>query len=412
MLATDRRLDRRVVFEAGILSEAGARVTIVSRDPDPGGRAGHALPAGVVTIQYQNMTGRPFPLRGLAVALWRRLSSRLPGDLAFAPHTGALLARAAALPADLVHAHDLDTLPAALSLKRSRGIPLVYDAHEFLSASVRRRLGDAPLAERLLSIERRLSSLADRRIAVTAPLSALMNSELREGPAFVAVENLPPAPDPEEFAAGRRLFAATVGEVPGGAGGAARFVDAGSVETFRNPSALFAAAKRLPPGREIWMARMGPEVALAERAAREAGGALRLFDPVPPRLLGGFLSGFHAGLVSISGIDRYYARMGPNRLYDCLCAGLPVVGDPSLLSVREALRAGAGIPVDMADPAALARELAGFPGSASRAALREAVARHEKTLRDRSRSALLRTFGEWLPGLRAAGKVSRPPFAA
>lgn len=396
MLATDRILDRRILFSAGILAESGATVTVLSRDPDPGGEAGHRIPRGVRCVPFGVRRAAPGMVRGAAVRLFRAFAARLPGDLPFAPPTRALLDAAAPHPADILHAHDLDTLPAAAHLARTRGIPFIYDAHEFAAASARRRLNDPALASRLLAAERRLSSAAAARIAVTAPLAALMASEMRTGAPFVPVENLPPPAHPDDLAEGVRRFEALLAALPPEPAGTLRLADAGSVERWRNPDALLAAARRLSPRARFYMARMGPDAARLERAA---AGLIRFYDPLPPRLLAGFLARFDAGLVSIRGIDRYYARMGPNRLYDHLAAGIPVVGDPSLLAVRAAIDAGAGLAVGMADPAALAAALPALADPGRVRAMRAAVIRHETALRERSRGVLVSIYRS----IRAAG---------
>jgi len=72
---------------------------------------------------------------------------------------------AMSLSFDVVHCHDLDTLPVGVRIKEATGKPLVYDCHEVFGYMIE---ADVPRAvvEYVFRLERRLAPEADRVIAV------------------------------------------------------------------------------------------------------------------------------------------------------------------------------------------------------------------------------------------------------
>ena len=72
-------------------------------------------------------------------------------------------------PFDIVHCHDLDTLPIGIKLKKKKGIPLVYDAHEIWGYMVSRDLPKI-WADYYLWKEKRIVKYVDKIITVNEPL--------------------------------------------------------------------------------------------------------------------------------------------------------------------------------------------------------------------------------------------------
>ncbi len=141
--------DPRVLKEARALRAAGHDLAIIGWDrsgrlplhEDRGGLAIHRI-----------RTDRPMRL------LWK--------DLFRNPVWWRRAARLALrLPFDVVHCHDLDTLPVGVRLKRATGKPLVYDCHEVFGYMIE---ADVPalVVNYTFRMERRLAPEADRVIAV------------------------------------------------------------------------------------------------------------------------------------------------------------------------------------------------------------------------------------------------------
>ncbi len=150
VLAKEPIHDSRVLREAGSLRHAGHEVSILAWD-----RTGR-MPR---RSDHQGLSIHRICTEGFLRALasdvlrnpiwWRRATRYARG-----------------LPFDVVHCHDLDTLPIGVRLKRVFGKPLVYDCHEIFRYMIK---DDVPrvVADAAFRLERRLAPHADRVIAVT-----------------------------------------------------------------------------------------------------------------------------------------------------------------------------------------------------------------------------------------------------
>ncbi|MDX6448182.1 MAG: hypothetical protein QOD08_645, partial [Gaiellaceae bacterium] len=94
---------------------------------------------------------------------------------------------------DVVHANDLDTLPAAALLARRSGARLVYDAHELYTTQE----PDPPRAHRRMSasLEGSLARRADVVSTVSAPIAEELRRRLRLEETPRVVLNCPPLVD-------------------------------------------------------------------------------------------------------------------------------------------------------------------------------------------------------------------------
>jgi len=162
--------DSRVLNEARALKKAGHEVTIIGWD-----RSGR----GERWLEHEGVPIYRVPTRGLMRALgkdlfrnplWWRRAFRL----------------AQTLPFDVVHCHDLDTLPVGVRLRQSVGKPLVYDCHEVFGYMIEL---DVPRAvvEYTFRMERRLAPYADRVIAVNDAVKTYI--DVASGKDSVVVRN-------------------------------------------------------------------------------------------------------------------------------------------------------------------------------------------------------------------------------
>jgi len=151
--------DSRVLKEARALQEAGIHVTIIGWDRS--GTLAHREERDSLEIHRVRTDGamRIVPKDLFRTPLWWRRAYRL----------------ARSIPFDVVHCHDLDTLPIGVRLKRATGRPLVYDAHEVFGYMIEK---DVPRAvvDYTFRLERRYAPQADRIIAVTDGVKAYVDA--------------------------------------------------------------------------------------------------------------------------------------------------------------------------------------------------------------------------------------------
>ncbi len=153
------KFDPRVLNEAKSLVGHGHQVTVIGWDRE------NEFPLsertdGVQVLRVRNTPWmRLLPWDLLRLRPWWRLAYRQ----ALAVHREARI--------DVVHCHDLDTLPTGVWLKRRLGVPLVYDAHEIWGYMV---AGDLPafVANHFLRKERRVLRHVDALILVSEPQKA------------------------------------------------------------------------------------------------------------------------------------------------------------------------------------------------------------------------------------------------
>ncbi len=125
---------------------------------------------------------------------------------------------------------------------------------------------------------------------------------------------------------------------------------------------------------------------LMARAAAEGLANLSFLDPLPKPRLAALLAGCQIGLHCLAPQPAFAEYTAPNKLMDCLAAGLPVVTNVPGHAARVVNEGPCGVAVPAADPAALGAALAGLAGHATRrqamgqAARQQAVRRWDRRL--------------------------------
>jgi glycosyltransferase involved in cell wall biosynthesis len=279
--------------------------------------------------------------------------------------------------ADVIHANDLDTLPAAAKLADDLHSRLVYDAHELYADFD----PDPPrLANALLSrMERRLARRADAVVTVSEPIAEELRRRLGVQP--IVVLNAPEL-DPRE--------------PPEPEAGQLRAVYQGAFGTGRPLEDLVEAV------------RLAPNVRLTLRVSRSAASLfdgmlpadvrerVDVHDPVGPHEVVAALHGHHAGLLFDRPITRNAELSAPNKLFEYLMAGLLVVA-PDLPGLRWLRDEELGVLFEPGSPQAFANALEGLHADPERLARLRANARSaavERYNAEAQRSALARAWGD------------------
>ena len=289
-------------------------------------------------------------------AATRLFGPRLHAAFAASQHLKALVyaTNAEALvvgPHDIVHAHDLHTLPAALRLAERFGARVVYDAHEYEPARVGR--ADAPTRALDDAFERACLRSVDAVVSVSDSICALY-AERFDGPFPTLIMNVP------EFGAG------SPGVVPvraqaGVAPGTPLVVFTGGVQ--RENRGLDKVLQALKHLEGVHLAVLGPrhvtnDLWLISAAARlGVRPRLHLLPPVPAADVPQAIASADAAICPIQDVSLSYRHAMPNKLFEAAFAGVPIcVSDlPDMRRFVEDM--GIGLAIDQTDPAAIAEGL-------------------------------------------------------
>lgn len=227
----------------------------------------------------------------------------------------------ARLRPDVVHAHDLDTLYAAVTYARWSGAKVVYDAHEL----ERHRNAEWTAARHLIidSLEKFGIRRADAVITVSEGIADWYAREYGTARPSVVL-NSPPlsaavvAGDPTEDLRGQLGLPAD-----------ARVVAyVGKVTRGRGVETLVGALEHLGP--DYHLVVLGPREsydAQIERLATTAGvrERLHLLPPVPSATVPRTIATADVSATPIENVCLSYDLALPNKLFDSLYAGVPVV---------------------------------------------------------------------------------------
>ena len=265
-------------------------------------------------------------------------------------------AAAAAPAADVYHGHDLTALPAAVRARARHGGHVVYDSHEsFMDSGTnvnRTSWGKAILRW----FERRQARHATALVTVNRSLGEIM------GPRFgikrvVVVYNTPARWDaPAERTTLIRDATGLPPDAPIALYHGAFFLHRGLEEL---------AAALLEPGMErvhaVYLGYGSQEAMLHEMAADPRyGGRIHVLEAVPPAVLPLWVASADVGVMPIQASTLNHRLSSPNKLFESLATGLPVVVSDFLEMRRIVLEdpdGPLGAVCDPADPASVARAI-------------------------------------------------------
>lgn len=279
--------------------------------------------------------------------------------------TMRLTAAALETPADVYHAHDLNTLQAGFRAARRHGARLVYDAHELYPELAGLGAREKARWDRL---ERFLINRPDAIIVPSASRADEFASRYFIKRPFI-VMNCPPAtaePDPASspLAALRRT-------------GESLLVYAGAFNANRGLENLIHAAGTIERARLV-MVGFGSLEGELRRLAAAQGDRVVFHRPVEHDKVVALAAGADVGLAPYLPVGLNNQLAAPNKLFEYLHAGIAIAGS-DLPDIRTVVRRHeVGAVFDAADPASIAsvvRELISSP---------EELARMKKRAREAS----------------------------
>ena len=332
---SDLNFDYRVFREASSLHQAGHQVSIVA-------------PAFATT-----------PLKGWddfevhLISMDRSRSLRLLYPLFWRRARRLLLS----VRADAYHAHDLDSLWPAARAARKRHVPLIYDSHEFWieqSSLVHRPSIRAFWAH----LERRLMRQVDRTITVSDSIARSLQ-ERYQLETVAVLRNLPLYRPPVES----RLIHAELDLDPG------RFIALyqGGFLTENGLAEQIEAFAEID-GVAFVLIGGGPCEAALKAQAWQAGLQEKVYfiPRVPFGELHTYTCAADLGLCLIKGTGKSFYYSMPNKMFEYMMAGLPVLASdfPEMRSVIQ--QSGAGQVVDPQDIGAIRRCIQDLLGDPTR----------------------------------------------
>jgi glycosyltransferase involved in cell wall biosynthesis len=360
--------DARVRREARALAEAGHEVTVVHL-PRGDDRPGEAASEG-----YELVSANPGD--------W---AERLPGG----PRRAVTVARIARLgrgaDPDVVHAHDAAMLAPGWTAARGAGVRLLYDSHE-LATGVPYHSGSWAVLVR--SVER----LFVPRCAAVITVSDGIAERLRERYDLerlpTVVRNIPDLPPPRPEAVADLRAELSLGDEP-------LAIHHGAVAVDRGGENLIRSLAHLDRGHLLFLGASGP---YAERLKGLAAGLglssrVHMRPPAPLSTLLSYTAQVDAGVTLLEDTCLNHRLALPNKVFEYIAAGIPVVASdlPELRRMIDSY--GVGFTVDAADPKSIASGLRSAFAARAEAALRDRLTRAGQQLTwSRERERLLALY--------------------
>ena len=251
---------------------------------------------------------------------------------------------------DVIHAHDLITLPAAVETARGLGARVIYDAHEL----EQHRSNPGPLWARLWTRhhEHKYAPLADRVVTVSDSIANHLEAELNVQRPLVVFNS----PTVMSDKPGHRDVRGDL-SLPDNA---PLVIYVGKLTTNRGLEMVVEALARAD---EIHFVCVGPRVPIVEQSVRDLAqtlnvqGRLHILDPVPPDSIVPYIRTADLSVIPTQDASLSYRYSMPNKLFESVFAGLPVVVSDLPDMRRFVERTGTGIVMKQADPKDIARAL-------------------------------------------------------
>ncbi len=361
LVVSDLRIDPRVEREARALVGGGYAVTVLCPDLGKGELAECGLDWG---------PGIRFDILPWTAASF---ANEFPGFMAHELYERALEYRPFAY-----HAHDLNTAFAGLAAARRTGAHLIADFHEWTSENVhwdREQASYAPFGgewkHRLQKLEACCLAEASAVVTVCDSIADALADELGGGKRPLVVRNIPTVPSDAErsYQPLRQQLGLPEGQFvllwQGGTGPTRLIEPIIEALAFAPRCVLVIRGPSLDQFGEGYRA-------IAERVG--AGDRLILLPPVLSRDVVAAARGADAGIWTLPNLCRNFTFALPNKIFEYMASGLPVLvaAHPEARRLVEAY--GVGLSFDPYDPASIAaaiNRLIDDPGLA--AALRHAT---------------------------------------
>ncbi len=386
VLPSTGEFDSRAWRIASSLAARGHAVTMLARAgegvPD---REDHPNGYRIIRVPVSAIDGLPSPLRAIAGRLRRRgpatgapdvdpggpapsavvrpsLPAKIRRGVAGAVRLAAigltvrsqrLATRPAAPPADLVHAMAYMGIPVGLDIGKRDGAAVVYDARDIYTQARNIARLPGPARRLFAMIERRWAKRANRVMTVNLAYAAEIQRRLGVARPAIVLNCSPLSELPTGEAVSRhRRFHAELGL----GADVSVVLYHGGLSPERGIEQLIDSLPLLEPTVHVVLLGYGPlEAELRARASDTAlAGRLHVVPAVPPADLIGWVAAADVVAMPIQPSTLNHRLTTPNKLFEAMAAGVPIVASdlPGMATiVRET---GAGVLCDPTSAAGVA----------------------------------------------------------
>ncbi len=261
--------------------------------------------------------------------------------------------------ATMIQCHSLAALPVAAALKVRSGTPLLYDAHELETE----RSGWPALVRRFARIcERSLLRLVDHTVVVNETIEKWYRAAYRTV-RISTIRNLPRRPKvpPTRNNKLRSRLGIPENDII--------FIYVGLIGAGRGIELMLEAFRQVAPDRHLVLLGSGALFETCAAASQQVPN-IHVHASVPPDEILDLVAGADVGLVIFEQNSLSYAYSLPNKLFECLGAGLPVIANDMPEVTRMLAKTGRGWTL----PALNATALRDMVSSLSREDIRTKVA--------------------------------------
>lgn len=326
----------------------GASATPAGR-ADEAGSTGSDEAAPAVRPAARRRRGR---IAALPLGVLRRLASSLlrRAAIPLVIRAQRLGAERVAPAADVVHGMAYMGIPVALALGRRTGAKVVYDARDIYVDAANLARSPGWLRALVGRAERRWARAADQVATVNQPYADVMARRWALQTPLIVMNCSDPI-DLHEAPDGR--FQRELGLDAG----TPVVLYQGGFSPDRGIEQLIAAIDDVPGATLVLMGYGVLEGWLRDVEQRRADGRVRVLPAVPPSELLAWVRGADVVAMAIQPSTLNHRLTTPNKLFEALAAGVPVVASdlPGMAPIVRA--SGAGTVVDPTSPTAIAAAL-------------------------------------------------------
>jgi glycosyltransferase involved in cell wall biosynthesis len=350
----DAAHDSRVAREADALVASGRAVLVVAHTapglPATEERDGWRLVRVGSADRVRPGDATP---RGTAIERARWLARYVSGlrEWSGAAATAAL-SWASAAPGVTWHGHDLTGLLAAATARRTRSGPLVYDSHElFMEQGAAARL-PGPARRAVAALERRHARRADLVLTVNDGIADELAARYGIARPTVVMNCPVVADDPPDWRTSPLRTGLGLGE-------RRVMLHHGGLADGRGIVETIAALDDLPADVTLVVLGDGELVPAIRQAVPRIGLDRLIHHPaVPVGELGDWVAGADVGVIAFQPVERNNLLASPNKLFECLAVGVPVVVSDFPVMGRIVADAGVGRTCDPTSPTSIAAAVA------------------------------------------------------